>query len=54
VYVDTKDGAKKRKLQELFEQFQNQTSFYTRTALLFQFRKISGQNVERDNQHLLA
>jgi hypothetical protein len=54
VYVDTKDGQKRRQLEELFEQFQNQTSFYTRTALLFQFRKIAGQNVERDNQHLLA
>lgn len=54
VYVDTKDGAKRKKLEGLFEQFQNQTSFYTRTALLFQFRKIAGQNVEKDNQHLLA
>ena len=54
VYVDTKDGAKRRKLEELFEQFQNETSFYTRTALLFQFRKIAGQNVGKDNQHLLA
>ncbi|MEI7562656.1 MAG: hypothetical protein WCJ39_02865 [bacterium] len=54
MYVDTKDGQKRRQLQELFEQFQNETSFYTRTAVLFQFRKIAGQNVEKDNQHLLA